>query len=123
MTGPGCFDMKAGIIQLLHAVSVLADRSGLEILITTDEEVGSPTSRPLIEAIGRAAAAALILEPSARGAVKIGRKGTGSYHLDVAGLAAHAGLEPEKGANALVSLAELIGHARRGGQAGAPGRR
>ncbi len=111
ITGPGCFDMKAGIIQLLHAVTVLADRSGLEILITTDEEVGSPTSRPLIEAIGRTAAAALILEPSARGSVKIGRKGTGSYHLDVAGLAAHAGLEPEKGANALISLAELIGHA------------
>jgi glutamate carboxypeptidase len=108
-TGPGCFDMKAGIVQLLHAVSVLADRAGLEILITTDEEVGSPTSRPLIEQIGRAAAAALILEPSAHGALKIGRKGTGLYRLDVAGLAAHAGLEPEKGANALVSLAEVIG--------------
>ena len=109
MTGPGCFDMKAGIIQLLHAVSVLADRAGLEILITTDEEVGSPTSRLLIEELGRASAAALILEPSARGAIKIGRKGTGLYRLDVVGLAAHAGLEPEKGANALVSLAEIIG--------------
>jgi glutamate carboxypeptidase len=111
VTGPGCFDMKAGVIQLLHAVSMLPDRAGLEILITTDEEVGSPTSRPLIEETGRAAAAALILEPSARGALKIGRKGTGSYRLDVAGLAAHAGLEPEKGANALVALAELIGRA------------
>jgi glutamate carboxypeptidase len=109
VTGPGCFDMKAGIIQLLHAVSVLPDRAGLEILITTDEEVGSPTSRPLIEETGRAAAAALILEPSARGALKIGRKGTGLYRLDVAGQAAHAGLAPEKGANALVALAELIG--------------
>jgi glutamate carboxypeptidase len=109
MTGPGCFDMKAGIIQLLHAVSVLADRAGLEILITTDEELGSPTSRLLIEELGRASAAALILEPSARGAIKIGRKGTGLYRLDVVGLAAHAGLEPEKGANALVSLAEIIG--------------
>jgi glutamate carboxypeptidase len=109
MTGPGCFDMKAGIIQLLHAVSVLADRAGLEILITTDEEVGSPSSRLLIEELGRASAAALILEPSARGAIKIGRKGTGLYRLDVVGLAAHAGLEPEKGANALVSLAEIIG--------------
>ena len=109
VTGPGCFDMKAGLIQLLHAVSVLADRAGLEILVTTDEEIGSPTSRPLIEELGRASAAALILEPSASGAVKIGRKGTGLYRLDVAGLAAHAGLEPEKGANALVSLAEIIG--------------
>jgi glutamate carboxypeptidase len=109
VTGPGCFDMKAGLIQLLHAVSMLADRAGLEILITTDEEIGSPTSRPLIEELGRASAAALILEPSVRGAVKIGRKGTGLYRLNVAGLAAHAGLEPEKGANALVSLAEIIG--------------
>jgi glutamate carboxypeptidase len=108
-TGPGCFDMKAGIIQLLHAVSVLPERDGLEILISTDEEVGSPTSRALIEEIGRAAAAALILEPSAHGAVKIGRKGTGWYRLNVAGRAAHAGLEPEKGANALVALAEVIG--------------
>jgi len=108
-TGPGCFDMKAGIIQLLHAVSVLPDRASVEILITTDEEVGSPTSQPLIEEIGRSAAAALILEPSAAGALKIGRKGTGLYRLNVAGLAAHAGLEPEKGANALVALAELIG--------------
>ncbi len=109
VTGPGCFDMKAGLIQLLHAVSVLADRAGLEILITTDEEIGSPTSRLLIEELGRASAAALILEPSAGGAVKIGRKGTGLYRLNVAGLAAHAGLEPENGANALVSLAEIIG--------------
>jgi glutamate carboxypeptidase len=111
VTGPGCFDMKAGLVQLLHAVSVLADRTGVEILITSDEEIGSPTSRPLIEDIGRRAAAALILEPSAHGALKIGRKGTGLYRLEVAGLAAHAGLEPEKGANALAALAELIGRA------------
>ncbi len=108
-TGPGCFDMKAGIVQLLHAVAVLGDPAGIEILITTDEEVGSPTSRPLIEEIARRSAAALILEPSVRGAVKIGRKGTGLYRLDVAGRAAHAGLEPENGANALIALAEVIG--------------
>ena len=108
-TGPGCFDMKAGIIQLLHAVAMLGDPAGIEILITTDEEVGSPTSRPLIEEIARRAAAALILEPSADGAIKTGRKGTSFYRLDVAGRAAHAGLEPENGANALIALAELIG--------------
>lgn len=108
-TGPGCFDMKAGIVQLLHAVSALSDPAGIEILITSDEEVGSPTSRPLIEELGRAAAAALILEPSRGGALKIGRKGTGLYRLEVVGRAAHAGLEPEKGANALVALAEVIG--------------
>jgi glutamate carboxypeptidase len=108
-TGPGCFDMKAGVVQLLHAVAALGDPAGIEILITTDEEVGSPTSRPLIEQIARRSAAALILEPSASGAVKIGRKGTGLYRLDVAGLAAHAGLEPTNGANALIALAEVIG--------------
>jgi glutamate carboxypeptidase len=108
-TGPGCFDMKAGIVQLLHAVAALPEPAGLEILITSDEEVGSPTSRSLIEEVGRMSAAALILEPSHGGALKIGRKGTGFYRLEVVGRAAHAGLEPEKGANALVSLAEVIG--------------
>ncbi len=108
-TGPGCFDMKAGIVQLLHAVAALDDRAGIEILITTDEEIGSPTSRPLIEETARRATAALILEPSARGSVKVGRKGTGLYRLDVVGRAAHAGLEPEKGANALIALADVIG--------------
>jgi glutamate carboxypeptidase len=109
VTGPGCFDMKAGIVQLLHAVAALPDPAGLEILLTSDEEIGSPTSRPLIEEAARRASAALILEPSARGQVKIARKGTGWYRLSVAGRAAHAGLEPEKGVNALTALAELIG--------------
>lgn len=108
-TGPGCFDMKAGLVQLLHAVAALDDPAGIEILVTTDEEIGSPTSRALIEQIAGRAAAALVPEASADGAVKIGRKGTGWYRLEVAGRAAHAGLEPEKGANALTALAELIG--------------
>ncbi|MFI9273703.1 M20/M25/M40 family metallo-hydrolase [Kitasatospora sp. NPDC052896] len=107
-TGPGCFDMKAGIVQLLHAVSVLDDRVGVEILLTSDEEVGSHSSRHLIEDLGRRAVAALVLEGSGHGALKTGRKGTGMYRLDVAGHAAHAGLEPEKGANALTALAHLL---------------
>ena len=110
-TGPGCFDMKAGIVQLLHAVAALDSRAGIEILLTSDEEIGSPASRPLIEDAARRASAALILEPSALGKIKTGRKGTGWYHLAVTGRAAHAGLEPEKGANALVALAALIGQA------------
>ncbi|MCX4744336.1 M20/M25/M40 family metallo-hydrolase [Kitasatospora sp. NBC_01287] len=107
-TGPGCFDMKAGIVQLLHAVSVLDDRAGVEILLTSDEEVGSQSSRQLIEELGRRATAALVLEGSGRGALKTGRKGTGMYRLEVTGRAAHAGLEPEKGANALTALAHLL---------------
>jgi glutamate carboxypeptidase len=107
-TGPGCFDMKAGVIQLLHAVGALDDRSGIEILITSDEELGSGTSRALIEEIGRRSAAALILESAtSKTTLKVGRKGTGWYRLDVDGRAAHAGLEPEKGANALVELAHV----------------
>jgi glutamate carboxypeptidase len=65
--GPGCFDMKAGLVQLFHAVDLLAAKHSITILITGDEEIGSPTSRELIEAEARTAGAALILEPSADG--------------------------------------------------------
>lgn len=108
-TGPGCFDMKAWIVQLLHAVAALDDRSGIEILLTSDEELGSGTSQALIEEIARRSNAALILESATTPtSLKVGRKGTGWYRIDVAGRAAHAGLEPEKGANALVELAHLV---------------
>jgi len=107
-TGPGCFDMKAGIIQLFHAVASLDTRDGIEILLTSDEEIGSPTSRDLIEDAARQASAALILEPSAGGALKVERKGIGMYRVEVRGRAAHAGLEPENGANALVELSHLL---------------
>jgi glutamate carboxypeptidase len=107
--GPGVFDMKAGIVQGLHAVAGLADRSGVALLFTTDEERGSQSSRALIEELAAGARAALVLEPSTDdGALKIGRKGTGMYELVVEGKAAHAGLEPEKGANALVALAGAV---------------
>ncbi|MBP7890868.1 MAG: M20/M25/M40 family metallo-hydrolase, partial [Ilumatobacteraceae bacterium] len=109
--GPGVFDMKAGIVQALHAVASLADRSGVELLITSDEEVGSLTSRDLIEARAIACGSVLVCEPSADGgAVKIARKGTGTFEVVVHGKASHAGLEPEKGVNALVAAAELITH-------------
>jgi len=108
-TGPGCFDMKAGVVQLLHAVAALDDKSGIEILLTSDEELGSGTSRALIEEMARRSNAALVLESAeSPGTLKIGRKGTGWYRIDVVGRAAHAGLEPEKGANALVELAHLV---------------
>lgn len=108
-TGPGCFDMKAGVVQALHALSTLDELDGIEVLFTTDEEVGSQTSRRLVEDGARRVRAALVCEPSADGgALKLGRKGTGTYTLVVTGRAAHAGLEPEKGANALVEAAHLI---------------
>ena len=110
-TGPGVFDMKAGIVQAIHAVGSLADPSGVEILITSDEEVGSDTSRDLIEQRALACGNVLVCEPSADGgALKIARKGVGTFEVVVHGRAAHAGLEPEKGVNALLAAAELITH-------------
>jgi glutamate carboxypeptidase len=107
--GPGVFDMKAGIVQAIHAVAALADRSGVEILLSSDEEIGSRESRALIEERALACGAVLVLEPSADGgALKTGRKGTGTFEVRVRGRASHAGLEPEKGINSLVELANLI---------------
>lgn len=108
-TGPGVFDMKAGIIQAIHAVAALDDKSHVEMLFTSDEEIGSRLSRELLQDRARACGAALVLEPSADGGVlKTGRKGTGNYYVTVKGRASHAGLEPEKGINALLALAELL---------------
>ncbi|MFN5840040.1 MAG: M20 family metallopeptidase [Acidimicrobiaceae bacterium] len=107
--GPGIFDMKAGIVQALHGVAALADTSHIEILLSADEEIGSRASRALIEERARACGAVLVLEPSADGgALKVGRKGTGTFELTIEGRASHAGLEPEKGINSLVELAHLI---------------
>lgn len=109
VTGPGVFDMKAGIVQAIHAVASLADRSAIEILITADEEIGSGHSRAFTEARAVACGTVLVLEPSADGgAVKTGRKGTGTFEVVVHGRAAHAGLEPEKGVNALIAASELV---------------
>jgi glutamate carboxypeptidase len=108
-TGPGVFDMKAGIVQAIHAVASLDDASHIEILLTADEEIGSHASRALLEERALACGSVLVLEPSADGgALKIGRKGTGTITLTIEGRASHAGLEPEKGINSLVELATLI---------------
>jgi len=107
--GPGVFDMKAGIVQAIHGVAALADKSHVEILLTADEEIGSRASRELLEERARACGAVLVIEPSADGgALKIGRKGTGTIEITIDGRASHAGLEPEKGINSLVELAYLI---------------
>ncbi|MEY4607062.1 MAG: Carboxypeptidase precursor, partial [Actinomycetota bacterium] len=89
-TGPGVFDMKAGIVQAVHGVAALADRSGIEILITADEEVGSDHSRELIERRARACGRVMVFEASADGgALKVARKGTGTFEVVVHGRAAH----------------------------------
>jgi glutamate carboxypeptidase len=106
--GPGAFDMKAGIVQLLHGLSYVDDLDGVAVLLTADEEIGSQTSRQLIEDTARGARAALVLEPSAAGALKTARKGVATYEVVVTGRAAHAGLEPEKGANATIEMANAV---------------
>ncbi|MEV2251747.1 M20 family metallopeptidase [Streptomyces sp. NPDC050147] len=107
--GPGIFDMKAGLVQMFHALASLPSLEGVCVLVTGDEEVGSDTSRPLIEEVARQCAATFVLEASADGgALKTARKGTSAYELVVHGKAAHSGLEPDKGINAAVEAAHLI---------------
>ncbi len=108
-TGPGVFDMKAGIVQAIHAVASINDRSGVEILLSCDEEVGSTTSRSLLEERAVACGTVLVLEPSGEGgALKTGRKGTGTFEVVIGGRAAHAGLEPHRGVNSLVEAAHQV---------------
>ncbi|MGW0534007.1 M20 family metallopeptidase [Streptomyces sp. NPDC003032] len=107
--GPGIFDMKAGLVQMFHALASLPSLDGVCVLVTGDEEVGSDTSRKLIEETARQCAATFVLEAAADGgAVKTARKGTSDYELVVHGKAAHSGLEPEKGINAAIEAAHLI---------------
>ncbi len=112
MTGPGVFDMKAGIVQALAAVSLLiadgVDVGAVGILLTTDEETGSRASRKVIAGALTNASAVLVFEPSASGALKTERKGTSWYRIKFHGRAAHAGLDPERGVNATVEAAAFV---------------
>jgi glutamate carboxypeptidase len=111
--GPGVFDMKANcalVIEVLRTLSELEmkPRFGVTVVLTCDEEIGSASGWPLIERVAKAQHTqyAFVLEPPASGGrVKTGRKGTGIYAIKVEGKAAHAGLEPEKGASAILELA------------------
>jgi len=112
--GPGIFDMKAGIGVAMLAMRALAAhpavaRPQVTMVLTTDEEMGSGTSRGLIEASARECQAVLVLEPSLPGgAAKTSRKGCGEYELVVHGVAAHAGVDPTRGASAIHELARQI---------------
>lgn len=115
VSGPGTDDMKGGILIALHAVGALLRRSGthgldgVSILITADEELGSPTSQPLIERMAREAEAVLVFESGgSAGEVKVARKGVAIYQLEVVGRASHAGVEPERGVNATVEVAHQV---------------
>jgi glutamate carboxypeptidase len=113
--GPGSYDMKSGITLMLHALAALRVVRGelprpVTVLLNTDEEVGSNSSRTIIERLARESAAVMIMEPSAglKGAVKTARKGVGEYCLKVTGIPAHAGISPTEGASAVVELAHQI---------------
>jgi len=109
--GPGVFDMKANCALALEALRACEATNALPptpvtILLTCDEESGSPSGRKLVEEEAKNARAVLVLEPPASGGrVKTGRKGTGIFAVEVHGRAAHAGLEPEKGISAVLELA------------------
>ncbi len=111
--GCGIFDMKSGIVLMFEALRFIADSAAtpsrsVTILLSCDEEVGSFSGRELVEREARKAEACFVLEPSASGRVKTGRKGTGMFTLNVHGVPAHAGLEPEKGASAILELSRQI---------------
>ena len=115
MTGPGAFDMKYGDIQAVWALRALVERGAAPdktfvFFANTEEEVGSPTSRPIIERLAKESECALVLEPGLGpgGAVKVWRKGVGMYRLSVQGVAAHAGADPEKGRSAILELARQV---------------
>jgi glutamate carboxypeptidase len=110
--GPGTLDMKVGVAMALTAIEILAEAELLNreiiLLLNSDEEVGSPVSRPITEAIASECSAVFVLEPAQGLAYKTARKGTGDWRIEIAGVAAHAGVDFEKGASALRELARVI---------------
>ena len=111
--GCGIFDMKSGIVLMFEALRFLSEQNirparPITILLSCDEEVGSLTGRELVEREARNAEYCYVFEPSAAGRVKTGRKGTGMFTVKTWGKPAHAGLEPEKGASAILELTRQI---------------
>lgn len=111
--GPGIYDMKAGTLNGLFALKAiqalgLQPRHKLVFLLTSDEEIGSPTSRELIEAEARQSSYCLVLEGSRNGPLTTWRKGVGQFELEISGVAAHAGVDPDKGVSAIEELARQI---------------
>ncbi len=115
ISGPGTYDMKAGLVQALTALDILAALGqhpsvAPVLLVNSDEEIGSRDSTPAIRTLAAAADRAMVLEPSLgpRGALKTARKGLGRYTVTVHGRAAHAGLDPTAGASAILELSSVI---------------
>jgi glutamate carboxypeptidase len=104
--------MKAGAAMAFTAIEMLTEAGLLQreivLLLTSDEEVGSPVSRPVIERLAAECAQVFVLEPAQGLAYKTARKGTGNWRIDVNGVAAHSGVDFEKGASAILELAHVI---------------
>ena len=108
--GPGAYDMKAGLAVLLEAIRRAGDaRRALRVFLTADEEMGSPTGRPLLEQAAQGVAAAFVVEPpGTSGNLKTARKGLGRFRLTITGRPAHAGTSRAQGVSAIEELAHLI---------------
>jgi glutamate carboxypeptidase len=110
--GPGTLDMKAGVAMALIAIELLAEAKLLPrevvLLLSSDEEIGSPASRPITEELAKTCVAVYVLEPAQGLAYKTARKGTGNWRIEVKGVAAHAGVDYEKGASAIRELARVV---------------
>lgn len=118
--GPGVFDMKGGIVQMVFALQALQDLELTPplqpvIFLNSDEEIGSVESRPRIRRLARAVARTFVLEPALgpKGLLKTARKGVGRFTVEVQGRASHAGLDPEGGASAIVELSHVVQHLHR----------
>ena len=112
--GPGANDMKAGLLAGLYALKVLREAgfenlAELGLFVNSEEEIGSPISRTIYPALARGADAALVLESArSNGNIVSARKGSGTYILRVSGKSAHAGVDPQKGANAILALENYL---------------
>ena len=113
--GPGVFDMKAGLVQMIYALRALGELNldapaSCKVVINSDEEIGSPDSTPLIRSLAQRAQRAFILEPAfgKSGKLKTARKAVGNFTLTIKGRAAHAGVSPEEGASAILELSHQV---------------
>jgi glutamate carboxypeptidase len=109
--GPGVFDMKAGVVMALAAIGILQELKltrPVTLLLNSEEEVGSPVSRPITEKLALQSSAVLVMEPAQGLACKTARKGVGQYDLHVTGVAAHSGVDFERGHSAILEMARLV---------------
>ena len=113
-TGPGVLDMKSGVLIGMYGLHILiaaqeANYQSVTFVCNSDEEIGSPSSRPLVEELAKQSDAAIVLEPGrAVATVVSSRRTSGQYRVEVRGVSAHAGVEPQKGRNAILELSYQV---------------